>query len=147
MSIELLTPTARSGGNARPTLQFPWFWQGLGWMMVMAVIWASLTPSPPPLPGPLSWDKADHFLAYGSMMYWFAQAFIRHWRWPLFLLGLGLILELLQGLGGVRTLDPFDMLANALGVLLGYGLANTFLGQAVARIDRWLPGKRRLARI
>ncbi len=119
-------------------LRFRPIWQCLGWLMVAAVIWLSLTPTPPQPPSFLSWDKADHLIAYGALMYWFAQAFVRHWRWPAFLIGLGLLLEVLQGLGGVRSLDGFDMLANTLGVFVGYGLATTFLGQAVARVDRWL---------
>lgn len=119
-------------------LSYRRLWQGLGWVMVLIVIWLSLTPTPPQPPPALAWDKANHFIAYGGLMYWFAQVFIRHWRWPVFLIGLGLMLEVLQGLGGVRSLDPLDMVANVLGVMLGYGLARTFLGSVVARIDRRL---------
>lgn len=124
--------------RSAPRLHFVRLWQGLGWIMVLVVIWLSLTPTPPRPPGPLSWDKANHFLAYGALMYWFAQAFIRHWRWPLFLAGLGLALELLQGWGGVRSFDLFDIIANVLGVALGLGLAHTSLGRGVGGIDRWL---------
>ena len=138
MGIESRTQLGSVNDDGVYALRFRRLWQGLGWMMVLIVVWLSLTPSPPQPPAVLSWDKADHFIAYGGLMYWFAQAFIRHWRWPLFLIGLGVVLEVLQGWGGVRTFDPFDMLANILGVLLGYGLASTFLGQAVASIDRRL---------
>jgi glycopeptide antibiotics resistance protein len=36
---------------------------------------------------------------------------------------LGIALELMQGALGYRTSDPLDMLANALGVLLGWAAA------------------------
>lgn len=120
-------------------LRFRRLWQGLAWLMVGAVVWLSLTPTPPQPPlYLLSWDKADHLLAYATLMYWFSQVFVRHWRWPLFLVGLGFTLEVLQGLGGARSFDGFDLLANMLGVLLGYVLAATVLGRAVATMDRWL---------
>ncbi len=139
MSVEPVTPLASGIERGDDVLRFHRLWQGLGWLMVCAVIWLSLTPTPPQPPLYwLSWDKANHLIAYGTLMYWFAQAFVRHWRWPLFLVALGLALEVLQGLGGVRSLDGFDMLANTLGVFLGYWLATTFLGRAVASVDRLL---------
>jgi len=112
-----LTPTKR------PALNFPVLWQIGGWMLVALVCWLSLTPAPQHPPDFLGWDKAQHFLAYAVLMFWFAQSFPRHWRWPLLLVLLGVGLEVLQGLGGVRQYDPFDMLANGLGVLLGWALS------------------------
>jgi glycopeptide antibiotics resistance protein len=38
-------------------------------------------------------------------------------------MGLGISLEFLQGIGGVRVMETLDMLANSLGVLTGWGLA------------------------
>ncbi len=91
--------------------------------MVAIVCWLSLTPHPPEPPDILGWDKSQHFVAYAALMAWFRQSFFRHWRWPAFLLGLGLTLEYLQSLTGYRTADVFDMLANGIGVLIGWGLA------------------------
>lgn len=108
--------------------------------MVAVVVWLSLTPHPPkfrsvPL---LSWDKAQHTLAYACLMFWYGQAFRRHWRWPAFLLALGMGLEILQGLGGVRSFDLRDMLANGIGVGIGLILARTRLGGVLAKIDHGL---------
>lgn len=138
MGIAPRTRLEPGSGNRPRSLHYRPLWQGLGWIMVMIVIWLSLTPSPPQPPTVLAWDKANHFIAYGGLMYWFAQAFVRHWRWPLFLIGLGFALEVMQGLGGVRSPDPFDLFANVLGVFLGQLIACTFLGQALASIDRLL---------
>jgi VanZ family protein len=116
----------------REKLHFPRFWQGIGWLMVAVVCWLSLTPNPPEPPGLLGWDKAQHLLAYGGLMFWFRQVFHRHWRWPAFLTGLGMMLEFLQGFTGARTPDLFDVIANTMGVLLGVVLAELL---AVLRIE------------
>jgi hypothetical protein len=106
--------------------------------MVATVVWLSLTPHPPEPPGLLGWDKAQHTLAYTLLMYWFRMAFARHWRWPVFILGLGVGLEVLQGLGGVRTADWHDMVANSLGVVVGLGVAWTGLGGVLEAVEKWL---------
>jgi hypothetical protein len=36
----------------------------LFWPALAVVAWGELTPHPPALPGPLLWDKAQHFTAY-----------------------------------------------------------------------------------
>lgn len=124
-------------------LAYPRVWQGIGWLMVAIVVWLSLVPQPPVPPEFLAWDKAQHFVAYAGLMFWFRQSFQPHWRWPAFLIGLGIGLEYLQGLSGVRMLDPFDMLANSIGVLLGLLLCATPLGRLVPLADlcvvRWRP--------
>ena len=134
---------AVAGSETRRPLQFSHLWQAIGWLMVAVVVWLSLTPEPPHPPTPwLAWDKAQHALAYGLLMYWFRQAFQPHWRWPLFLLLLGVTLEYLQGLGGVRTSDTNDMIANAIGVVLGLALSYTPLGRLLSRVDAIVGAKR-----
>ena len=51
-------------------LGFRKLWQLLGWVMVVAVIYLSLVPSPPPLAARHA-DKVGHFVAYAAMMFWF----------------------------------------------------------------------------
>ena len=80
---------------------------------------------PPPPMGdlPKHGDKLEHLLAYGVL----AAAAVQVWRAgrPLLLAGLGLVLmgvllEFAQGaLTATRQADPFDALANTLGVGLG----------------------------
>jgi|GEM_PF-638139 len=129
-------------GETRRLLRFSRLWQGIGWLMVAVVVWLSLTPEPPQPPTPwLAWDKAQHVLAYASLMYWFRQAFLPRWRWPMFLLFLGVGLEVLQGLGGARTFDPVDMVANSIGVCFGFGISYTPLGRLLSKIDGLIGAK------
>ena len=49
-------------------LRYERHWQAAGWVMVLIVIGLSLMPKPPQMPSILGWDKAQHMLAYGSLM-------------------------------------------------------------------------------
>jgi VanZ family protein len=117
-------------------LRFKKIWQALAWLLVFIVVWLSLTPHPPQPPSILGWDKAQHLLAYGGLMSWFGMSFPRHWCWPVFLIALGVALEFLQELGGSRTFDLYDMLANTLGVFFGLGLLQTPARQSLAYVDK-----------
>ena len=133
-----MASTPRAADSPASRLRFAKTWQAIGWAMVAVVAWLSLTPQPPQPPSFLGWDKAQHFAAYGGLMAWYGMSFARHWRWPLFLVGLGAGLECLQGLGGVRSFDPFDMLANTLGVAMGLALAQSPAGACLAAADALL---------
>lgn len=96
-------------------------------------MWLSLTPSPPP-PAFEQSDKAGHFVAYGLLMLWFCLLYrsaAARVSYGAGFICMGIALELLQGALGYRTSDPFDMLANALGVLLGWAAA--FAGHRILR--------------
>ena len=56
-------------------------------------------------------------------MTWFAQlykTFRARLFYVLFFISMGVILEILQGLGGVRFFEYYDMLANTLGVVFAW---------------------------
>jgi VanZ family protein len=129
-------------GNSVGKLNFRRLWQGTGWLMVAVVVWASLTDHPPEPPSLVAWDKAQHFIAYAVLMFWYRQAFAHHWRWPLFLVLLGIGLEILQTCTELRTAEPFDMVANTLGVGIGLLLASTPLGTLLAAVDARLKALR-----
>ena len=97
----------------------------VGWLLVAAIVWLSLTPSPPKVDFEES-DKVGHLLAYGSTMFWFAQLYAarptRVAYAALFIL-MGVTLEFIQGALGYRTYEVFDMFANTAGVLLGWAAA------------------------
>lgn len=101
------------------------YWRAIGWLTLAVVTWLSLTPEPPSVPTFMGWDKGQHFAAYSFLMYWFGMAFSRHWRWPLFMFVWGLLMEVIQGLGELRTMDPYDMVANVIGVAGGLLLLQT----------------------
>lgn len=121
-------------------LKFPRFWQAVGWFGVAVVVYLTLMPKPPPMPGFfLSWDKAQHFIAYAGLMWWFRQAFEPQWRWVVFLTILGIALEGIQGVTDTRHFSYGDMVANAIGVFGGVVLvAMTPLGRVLAWVDRLL---------
>lgn len=120
-------------------------WLAIGWAMLGAVVFLSLTDSPPEVVDfPLA-DKLEHLLAYAVLMGWFGQIHTatrsqRTWLAALALMGVAI--EYLQGWGGVRHFEPADMLANALGALLGYRLARGPLAGSLARLERRLAGGR-----
>ncbi|SMF94794.1 hypothetical protein SAMN02949497_2129 [Methylomagnum ishizawai] len=130
-------PPSQSSGHGAG-LNYTRLWQAMAWGMVLAVAWLSLIPHPPQPPALLGWDKAQHLLAYASLMFWFRQVFAGRGRWPVFLLVLGITLECLQGLGGFRTFDPADMVANTAGVGAGLWLAGTPLGKSLRGLDHIL---------
>lgn len=134
------TPTSFSPDDSEAglSLRYTRFWKSLAWGMLLTVAVLTLMPTPFWVPVPfLSWDKAQHCLAYAALMWAFLQA----WegsavpRWGILLLAVGVGLEILQGMMGVRFMEYTDMLANSLGVLLGYAAWRTPLGRGFRRIE------------
>ena len=119
-------------------LHYEKYWQAVAWLMVFTVVWLSLTPKPPQLPSFFGWDKAQHVTAYAGLMYWFGVSFVRRWRWPVFLICLGVGLEILQGVSGLRSNDPYDMLANIIGVVTGLFVIDTPIGHWLSAVDLYL---------
>src|SRR5690625_4137395 len=116
------------------------FWRLLGWLAVSGVIYLSLTPSPPDLGlGIPSQDKFEHFTAYALLAWWFSQIYpLRlHGLLGLFLVALGVLLEILQSLSAYRYFEYADMFADTLGCVGGYWLARgTPAGTFLKRIER-----------
>lgn len=112
-------------------------WIALG-MMIVAAIWTlSLIPNPPQI-GVEGEDKAGHFVAYGILMLWWSQILIRS-RDRLIIaaafVAMGIVIEFLQGWTGWRTFEVADMVADAIGVGLGWSIACTPAGSILARFE------------
>jgi VanZ family protein len=121
----------------------PKLWLGLwifGWLLCIVL---SLGP-PPPIPASVpEGDKFGHALAYGLLSAWAVMIFStpRAWlRSAAALLALGIAIEFAQGAWTTnRTADPYDALADAIGILLGLGVALTPARGLLLRLDhRWL---------
>lgn len=90
-------------------------------VLLVLVVVGSLTPSTgeggPILPIP---DWAQHAIGYGLLMAALvgSQVRPRMWRSALALVGLGAILELVQGWLGYRFAEAKDLLANGVGIAL-----------------------------
>ena len=97
----------------------------IGWAMIAVILWLSLTPQPPQVDFEHS-DKVGHFLAYGGLMYWFCQIY-RTSRARLAcaaaFIAMGIAIEFVQRWTGYRSFEVYDMVADAIGVLLGWAVA------------------------
>ena len=114
-------------------------WLLLGWGMVAAVAVLSLIPVDVDLGE--GRDKLAHFAAYGSMTLWFAMLFggrTRQLGVAIAFAAMGVGIEFLQGLTDYRTFEIADMVANAIGAALGWGLAQTPLNNALDWAERLL---------
>lgn len=128
------------GGGGRP-LRFRVLWVLVGIALLATIIALSLLAVPGP-PGPPGIDKVSHVLAYGALMGWWGMVQPnRRLAWAGALLVLGLGLEFAQSLTGYRTLDHWDALANALGIVLALGLLRTPLGGILGWFDGQLANR------
>jgi VanZ family protein len=97
----------------------------IGWALVAAILWLSLTPAPPKVDIDHA-DKVGHLLAYGGLMFWFCLLYTRtkiRAAYALGFIALGIAIEFLQGWSGYRSFEVADMVADGLGVVLGLTLA------------------------
>ena len=115
------------------------FWIGLWAFAVLVVIVACLIP-PPPMPSlPENGDKLEHFAAYFLLASSAVQLF-RRGRMLLLvgvaLVAMGVCIEFAQGaLTATRSADPFDALANTVGVVVGLATAFTPLRDLLLRLQ------------
>jgi VanZ family protein len=120
-------------------------WLLLGWGMVFSVVVLSLVPVDVDIPK--GGDKVAHFLAYGSLSFWFALLFegrVRQLGIAITFAVMGVAIEFLQGMTDYRSFEVADMVANAVGAALGWGLAQTPLGSALGWAEQllaWLTRK------
>ncbi|MGM0564444.1 MAG: VanZ family protein [Pseudomonadota bacterium] len=115
-------------------------WFALGCLLILAVIWGSLS-SPP------SWavgsDKAWHSAAYAVIALWWLQL-VRGWRaWLLVVAGtvlLGVAIEVAQSFHPLRHFDYYDMLFNGLGALAASAIAGLGGNHLVWHFERLVLG-------
>jgi VanZ family protein len=120
-------------------LRFPWLWIGVGALLVAGVCVGSLLPAQD-LGDALN-DKYLHFASYFLLTVWFSGLYSRVGFYALIaavVIGLGAFLDVLQGATATRHFDLLDILANALGALVGFGLSWLLLGGWCVRIERWI---------
>ena len=107
------------------TLRMRRIWLFFGWMLVLLVIYLSLTPTPIQVPVEQG-DKFGHLLAYAMLMSWFANLYELPAERVIFAIGfvmLGICLEFVQRWTGYRSFEVADMVADAAGVAAGWVLA------------------------
>lgn len=97
--------------------------------VVVAIGWLSLAPSSgvPPTFG-IS-DKVLHAVGYAVFGALAVLAGLRVWAAILAAMALGLVLEVLQGLGGYRTFEWVDLVADVAGAAVGALVASWALAR------------------
>ncbi|MDQ7015636.1 MAG: VanZ family protein [Gammaproteobacteria bacterium] len=118
-----------------------WFkvWLWVGFALIALIIGLSLTSKPIHI-GFHMGDKVAHGLGYAVVMGWFLQLYpgrVARALLALAFVAMGASLEFLQGLNPMRYFDWWDMLANAVGVILAWLSGFTVLGQLLLRFERW----------
>jgi VanZ family protein len=97
----------------------------LGWAWAAAIVWLSVTPSPPHIDVEQG-DKLGHFFSYALLMFWFAMLYAKRSARLAHAAGfiaMGIALEFVQRALGYRSFELYDMVADALGVLAGWAAA------------------------
>ena len=99
----------------------------LFWLCFLALNALALSPAPylPPLEVFNWWDKAQHAIGFGTLAFLAALAYplVSRYRLAALLCLQGVAIEVLQHWGGLRFGDWQDAVADAVGVVLGLGLA------------------------
>ena len=126
-------------------LQWPRLWLSLWSLAIVALIVVCLVPLDglPPLPD--NSDKVEHLAGYFTLAAAAVQLFRgRYLAWAgVGLVALGIGVEFAQGMTTYRSSDPYDALANTVGVLLGLAMALTPWRDLLLRIEARLQGNRR----
>ncbi len=117
-------------------LRYGRFWLIFGWGSVLAALYLSLMPVNK-LNLPDMNDKLQHAVGYFLLTFWFCGIYPRRQYWVvgLGMLGLGILVEVLQGAMNLgRQADMYDLIADLVGIVPALLLAMTPLG----RWPRWL---------
>ena len=109
------------------SLKYRYLWLCIGYAMVIFVIYSSLTSNPVSVDIEYS-DKFLHIIGYFGLMGWFVQIYQNkktRFVLAIIFICMGVGLEFLQDIGGVRYFEVNDMIANSSGVLLAWLLTIT----------------------
>lgn len=102
------------------------FWRWLFWLCVVAGVALALAPAPErKTPWFAHADKLQHTVSFAVLvgLGWRARLGPR-WRLAVGLLLLGAVIEVLQSFTATRTAEWADLLADAIGIAAGLGVAS-----------------------
>jgi VanZ family protein len=125
-------------GGTTGALRLRALWLAIGYALVVATAWGSLTPRPPSIAFAAG-DTLLHGGAYALLAFWFGQLY-PGWRRETVVvvafIGLGVALEFAQAYWSIyRHFDWWDAAASGAGVLSAWLLLQTPLGWALAWLD------------
>jgi VanZ family protein len=122
-------------------------WLSIGALLLTLIAVLSLAFVPAPsVPMPAHFDKYEHLLAYAVLSGYWCQLFQTRRAQvicAIALIAFGAALELVQAFGtDHRSGDWWDLLANTLGVLMGWMACQTRLGNLLTVMDQRLAKRR-----
>ena len=127
-------------------LHFRPLWLAIGYALVAATVWGSLTPVPPEWAFALG-DKLLHGATYALLTFWFGQIYRGAGAQLLLVFAFsafGVLLEVGQAYSSAyRHFDLADAAASTLGAVLAWGLLRTVIGNTLTRVDSWLAARGR----
>lgn len=89
---------------------------------VVTILVLALMPAPPTMIS-TGWDKSNHLLAFGTLTWLALHAFPQRLKSALLgLLAYGALIEILQFFTDTRSAEWLDLLADSVGILLGWGM-------------------------
>jgi VanZ family protein len=114
-------------------------WRIAGWLGIAAIIALSLMPLQLDLTVD-NGDKFGHLASYGLVTLWLAQLYtgLRQRVWLVVgMVALGIALEFAQRATGYRSFEVADMVADALGVVIGWLLAPPRLPNLLSQVEKF----------
>lgn len=127
--------------DKEPVSRWRLAWLTSAYVLVAAVVYFSLARLDVDIQAE-GGDKVAHVVAYALLTFWFMQIYVTLRPRMAIAAGLavlGIMLELLQGYTGYRHFDYVDMIANTIGVALGWIAAPPRVPNLLARLERAVP--------
>ena len=112
-------------------LRYERAWLLAGFLVLVASLVVALAPAGTNMPFNVN-DKVLHVVAFVALMVWFSGLFeVRYLLWlAAGLAGYGLLIEVLQSFTPTRQAEGLDLVADIVGILLGWLLS-------IAGLRRW----------
>ncbi|MCP3999820.1 MAG: hypothetical protein GY727_02800 [Gammaproteobacteria bacterium] len=125
----------------KPQLNWRHVWLSCGYLFVLTVLafalWPLLNSRTMMIP---YFDKFLHAFTFMFLMLWFSGLMSRNFYFRLFLILLiyGALIEFLQNLTPHRQMELNDFIANAIGLIVGWLLARTGMGNWCIWVEKRL---------
>jgi VanZ family protein len=119
-------------------LRWPAVWISIAWLLIATIVYLSLARLDVAVPGAYT-DKYGHVVAYGTAMLWFSQIYSEAGSRLVIAVALALLgvsLELAQAYVE-RSFEVADMVANAIGIVLGWLVAPPRTRNVLLEVEKW----------
>lgn len=115
-------------------------WVALGLAIMAWTLWMALRPDPRIALAVPDGDKLLHAFAFTCLMGWWGNVYAgrRQRAWAaLGCLAFGGFIEFAQWLSPPRDADPFDVLADAVGIGVACAMLRSPLARVLTRVEAW----------